>query len=97
MTLPYERSRAVMKRAGEIYNGYAGRRADDPMGSEVVGKIIRSLESSGWVCVPREMLERVVGMCGEPTIDRCACGRPTGLGAIVHCVTSAPRLTGERR
>lgn len=35
----------------------------------------------------RKALERIVGMCGD--VDRCACGRPTGIPAIVMCANSA--------
>lgn len=38
----------AMKKAGEIFNGYSGRRPDDPMGAEVVGKIIRALDAAGY-------------------------------------------------
>jgi len=32
-------------------------------------------------------LERIVGMCDAPT--KCVCGRPNGLGAVVHCASAA--------
>jgi hypothetical protein len=35
----------------------------------------------------REALERIIGMCGE--VDRCACGRPTGIPALVSCARRA--------
>ena len=34
-----------------------------------------------------DALERIVAMCGD--IDRCACGRPTGIPAIVSCARAA--------
>ena len=34
-----------------------------------------------------DALERIVGMCGDT--DRCACGRPTGIPAIVSCARTA--------
>lgn len=45
--------------------------------------IIGRKEADKQIAALREALDRVVGMCGNPTIERCACGRPTGLPAIV--------------
>lgn len=35
----------------------------------------------------RAGLERIIGLCGDA--DRCKCGRPTGIPAIVSCAQSA--------
>jgi len=34
----------------------------------------------------RAALDRIVGLCGD--FDRCACGRPTGIPAVVMCANA---------
>lgn len=82
----------AMKRAGDVFNGYSGRHPNDPSGVHAVRRILASLESSGWVCVPREATEEM-----KQAADRL-------LGKIHDCdtpynvmIAAAPRLTGEKR
>jgi len=35
----------------------------------------------------RTALDRIIGLCGD--FDKCACGRPTGIPAIVMCANAA--------
>lgn len=88
----------AMKLAGKIFNGFSGRRDDDPIGSDVVLKIVRSLESDGWVCVPKVATAEMFFAWVRNTPGGSEyTGGPDFTSGWDAAIRAAPRLTGEKR